>query len=307
MRRRDDSFLPPDRLRAVKKEATRILKEADALGTFPTPIEQLLQSSKVILADEDAFHESLVRRFRRRFGNRLKRALSKVRGILDATARIVYIDYSLPTIKQAFLKLHEMAHSFLPWQRPLYGAFEDCDKTIEPAQADAFEREANVFASEVLFQCETFSAEAADHEFGILTPVRLSKKYGASIYSAVRRYVRTNNRACAVLVLNMPELAERDGFVATLRRVEISLPFSAQFGDISWPDCFTPDDQIGAMVPTGRRRMSRPRLILLNDVNGDTHECVAEAFTQTYQVFVLIHPSDHLVCSSIIVPASSIA
>jgi Zn-dependent peptidase ImmA (M78 family) len=283
----------------------RVLKASDAFGTFPTPIDQLLQKSKITLAEEDAFHEGLIRKFRRKFGDQLKRALSKVRGILDATARIVYIDYSLPLIKQAFLKLHEIAHSFLPWQRKLYAAVEDCDKTIAPEQADAFDREANVFASEVLFQCETFSNEAADHKFEILTPVKLSKKYGASIYSAIRRYVRTNDRACAVLVINMPELAAGNGFIASLRRIELSESFAVQFGQIRWPELFTPDDQIGAMIPMGKQRMSGRRSIFLVDVNGDTHQCVAEAFTQTYQVFVLICPSSKLNRSSIVVPAFS--
>ncbi len=302
MIKRDDSYLPPDRLTAVKKEANRALRNADAYGVFPTPIEQIFEMAKVDLAPEDAFHTGLVRRFRNKFGDTLRRALSKVSGIFDVAGRIIYVDQTLHAVKQTFLKLHEIAHSFMPWQRNLYSAIEDCKKTIESEQADAFDREANVFASEVLFQGNHFMEEAADCTFGILTPVNLSKKYGASIYAAVRRYVRTNPRACAVLVINSPILAEVDGFIATLRRVEMSETFLLQFGNIAFAEQFTPDDQIGAMIPIEKRRMTRPRIILLEDINGATHECVAEAFTQTYQIFILICPKLSLTRKSIVVP-----
>ncbi len=303
MIKRDDSYLPPERLNAVKKEAHRALQKADAYGVFPTPVSQIIEMAKVELAPEDAFHIGLVRKFRKKFGDTLRRALSKVSGIFDVADRVIYIDQSLHAVKQTFLKLHEIAHSFMPWQRNLYSAIEDCKKTIESEQADAFDREANVFASEVLFQCNRFTEEAADCDFGILTPVKLSKKYGSSIYAAVRRYVRLNPKACAVLVINGPVLAEGDGFIATLRRVEMSESFLEQFGNIAFAEQFTPDDQIGAMIPVQKRKMTRPRIILLKDVNGVTHECVAEAFTQTYQVFILICPTLNLSSKSIVVPA----
>ena len=61
------------------------------------------------------------------------------------------------------------------------------------------------------------------------------------------------------------------------------------FGEPRWPEFFTPDDRVGAMVPIGGRRMSSPRSFALEDRNGVSRECAAEAFTQKYQVFVLIH------------------
>jgi hypothetical protein len=93
-----------------------------------------------------------------------------------------------------------------------------------------------------------------------------------------------------------------DGFVATLRRVEASESFLAHFGSMPWLERFTPDDQIGALVPLGARRMSGLHEITLTDANGIERECLAEAFTQTYQVFVLIHPIHALTRSSIVAP-----
>jgi hypothetical protein len=69
----------------------------------------------------------------------------------------------------------------------------------------------------------------------------------------------------------------------------ISSPaFDREFGQRRWPDTFTPDDEIGMMIPAVGRKMSRPRTRAILDANGNGHECIVEAFTQTHQVFVLI-------------------
>lgn len=120
--------------------------------------------------------------------------------------------------------------------------------------------------------------------------MKLSSKYGASIYSAIRRYVARNQGACAVLFINPPEYQDGKGFVAELRRVETSPSFQAVFGNVAWPEQYTPSDPVGKLIPLGGRRMSSPSTLTLEDRNGVRHECIAEGFTQTYQVFVLICP-----------------
>jgi hypothetical protein len=55
------------------------------------------------------------------------------------------------------------------------------------------------------------------------------------------------------------------------------------------------------MVPLGKRRASGKHALELADNNGDLHECVAEAFTQKHQVFVLIHVVRALTRTSIVV------
>lgn len=158
-----------------------------------------------------------------------------------------------------------------------------------------------LFAAEVLFQLDTFAQEAEQKEFSILTPVGMSKKYGASVYASIRQYVSKNLRACTVLVLNPPELVEGDGFRATYRRSVPSPSFLELFGVIEWKDYYTPDDEIGAIIPVSKR-MSGQHLIALHDRNGDRHECIAEAFTQGHQVFILIHAVRTLTAFSIIFP-----
>ena len=305
MKKPDDSTLSQQQYDRVRQEAARLLHKADAFGVFPTPVPAIMEAGRIAVADEDVLDEGFLRGIRKKAGRALKSALSKVLGLIDVRDRLVFIDHTVHAVRQTFLKLHETGHFVLPWQRRLYAVVEDSKRELEPEIADLFEREANIFATEVLFQLDSFIEEAADHDFSIRTPLDLSKKYGASVYAAVRHYVSKNHRACVVLVLEPPELTEGDGFRAALRRPVPSPSFEATYGALDWPNYFTPDDEIGAMVPMHGRRMSRPREIRLVDRNGDHHECIAESFKTPYQVFVLIHAVRTLTKTAFIMPASA--
>jgi len=304
MRRPDDSTLTPVQLAKVRNEAERALREAGALGVLPTPIDDILAVAKVEEVKEDVLNEGFVTKMRAKAGDAIKRALSKVMGLFDAAAGLIFLDQLLMPVKKRFVTLHEAGHGFLPWQRAMYKLVEDCDKALDPEAADLFDREANVFASEVLFQNDTFHHMAADHKFEIWTPIRLTKKFDASLYSSIRQYVAKNERCCVVLVLNPPELVEGDGFRATLRRVIASGTFAAAFGDHAWAAVYTPDDQLGRLVPLEGRKSSGKREVVLTDRNGDRHACIAEAFTQTHQVFILIHSTKTLGPPAILLSAA---
>ncbi|MBN8807017.1 MAG: ImmA/IrrE family metallo-endopeptidase [Sphingomonas sp.] len=288
-RRPDDCSLTPGQLAKVRTEAERALREAGALGVLPTPIKDILAVAKVEEVKEDVLNEGFLTKMRMKAGDALKRALSKVIGLFDAAAGLIFLDQLLMPVKKRFVTLHEAGHGFLPWQRVMYKLVEDCDKALDPEAAELFDREANVFASEVLFQNDTFHHMAADLKFEIWTPIRLAKQFDASLYSCIRQYVSKNERCCVVLVLNPPELIEGDGFRATLRRVIASSSFLSTFGECAWASIYTPDDQFGRLIPLAGRKSSGKREVVLIDRNGDRHECIAESFTQTHQVFILVH------------------
>ena len=277
------------------------MKSADALGVFPTPVDEILEAAKVFVAEEDLSDQGFFKRMKKAAGGALKRALEKVLGVMHVAARLVYLDKAVHVAKLPFLKLHETAHAVLPWQNDIYAVTEDCKMTLAPEIADDFEKEANVFATEVVFQLDAFTEEAADHDFGILVPVKLNKRFGSSIYSAVRRYVSTHHKACLVLVLEPPQVHEDLGFTCDLRRVVASQSFQEQFGELNWPEYFSPSDEVGAAVPVGGKKMSMYRRVTLVDRNGNRNQCIAEAFTQTHQVFVLIHSIKTLTTKQVLV------
>ena len=288
MAKADDSSLTKQQYERVRREAARLLKQTDAIGVFPTPVSDIMAAGRIKLAPENVLDERFLRLMRYKAGPALRRAIAKVVGILDLRDRLVYIDRSLLVVKQTFVKLHETGHAVLPWQRELYTIIEDSKHELSPDTAELFDREANVFATEMLFQLDGFVLEASDYPFGIKTPISLSRKYGASVYASVRQYVAKNLRDCIVLILNQPEPAGELGYRVSIRRSIASPSFQEKFGCLDWPEYFTPEDEVGTVVPVDGRRMSRQREITLIDRNGDRHECLAEAFTSTYQVFVLI-------------------
>jgi hypothetical protein len=307
MRRPDDSSLTPGQSARVRKEAERALREAGALGLFPTPLDQIMTVARIEEVKEDVLNPGFIAKLRAKAGlagQAVKHALSKVLGLFHASEGLVFLSQSLMAVKKRFVGFHEAGHGFLPWQRPMYAVVEDCEKALDGATAELFDREANVFASEVLFQLDTFHDMAEGEAFEIWTPVNLAKRFNASNYAAIRQYVSKSRRACAVVVLNMPELIEGDGFRATLRRPIQSKRFNELFGQYGWKDVYTPDDDLGAFIPLGRRRSSGKRSIALTDRNGDRHECVAESFSTGHQVFILIHAVKTLTATRIILPAA---
>lgn len=300
MRKPDDCTLTSEQYSQVKNEALRALAEADAFGVFPTPIEDIMAAANIEEVKEDVLNESFITKIRKEVGSALRRAIKKVVGLFDARSGLVFIDQTLMAVKKTYVRLHETGHAFMAWQRKMYAVVEDCENTLSPDVAELFDKEANVFASEVLFQGDAFINESFDDEFNIRVPMKLSKKYGASIYASIRQYVSKNHRACTVVVLDPPELIPGDGFRSNTRRVVSSASFEEQFGNLNWPEFFTPDDEIGAMVPLHGRRMSGKRNLSLTDVDGNEFECVGEAFTNTYQVFILIVSSRALTSTTFI-------
>ncbi len=302
--KKDDFSLSPGELERVRVAARSALARANAFGRLPTPVADILSAAKFSVVDDEALDEGLLARFRRKATGALKTALSKVLGLFDAQGWLIHVDRGLMAVKQTFIKLHEAGHGLLMWQRKMYAVAEDCKLTLTDEVEDLFEREANNFATEVLFQLDAFTEQAADHAFGVNVPLKLGPKYGASAYSSIRRYVMKNESACVVLVLDPPVVTDTDrvGFQATLRRVVPSPAFVHMVGAPAWPAVFTPDDELGDMVPLGKRRMSRPRTISLTDRNGTNHECLAEAFATPYQVFILIHLRKALTKTTIILP-----
>ena len=167
MRRPDDSSLTPDQYSRVRREAERVLREAGAMGVFPTPVESVMTAAKVKEVPDEVLDEGFLRRMRAKAEGSLKRALSKVLGLFDARGGLVFIATGINAVRKTFIRLHETGHGFMAWQRKMYALVEDCEKSLSPEIADQFDREANVFASEVLYQLDTFSIEANDHEFNI--------------------------------------------------------------------------------------------------------------------------------------------
>lgn len=302
MPKSDDSSLKPEELHAVEERARLLLDRADAWDRFPIPIDDLLGAAKVTVAPHSMFDPvqllSYLKGKAETAAHNIKAALSKIRGIYDASDSLIHIDDTVVQSKQTFLMLHETGHHDLPWHKKMFRIFQDCEQTLAPDIADQFEREANNFARFALFKGDRYQQMAADLDFELKTPMKLAKTFGASLYASVREFARTSARACVVYVLEQPEFVPGDGFRAEVRRIEPSPRFQAEFGkprDVA----ITPTHSIGKLVPIGRK-MTRPTTLMLTDLNGNQHECVGEAFDTTYNILVLVYPVKSLSATTII-------
>lgn len=305
MTRPDDSFMEQHQLENVRRHADKLLREASAIGRFPTPISDLMAAAKLTVVDDEVLNEGLLRQFLKKTQAgfaAIKSALGKVLGLFEANDRLVVIDRDAPKPRIPFIKLHEAGHAMMPHQTKLYRLMHDCEKTLEPEIADLFEREANVFASEVLFQGEFFAEEAHGQSFGIKVPMRLAKKYGGSQYATFRRYVATNPRACCVVVLEQPAYMLDGDFIAEVRRVVMSKSFEKIYDGKALCLPVTAAHRLGSAVPLQGKRMRAEREIVLIDRNKDERICLAEAFNNMHQILILIR--DVGLRPGIVVPAA---
>lgn len=308
MNRPDDSFLSADQLANVRHQADRLLRDAGAVGRFPTPIDDLMAAAKVAVVDDEVLNEGFLRRFMAKAAAgvaTIKSALSKVLGLFEANDRLVVLDKNIPAPRVPFVKLHEAGHG-MPHQSKMYALMQDCEKTLDPEITDLFEREANVFASEALFQGETFAKHAHDREFGIKTAMALAKQFGGSNYATFRRYVTTNPRACCLVVLEPLIGARGKDFKAEVRRVIASASFARMYDAAKLARPVMSGHPLLAIVPRGaKQRMVYPRGIALVDRNGDSHECIGEAFNTKHQVLILLREGRRLGVTKIVVPGSA--
>ena len=308
MSRPDDSFLTPEQLANVRRHADRLLRDAGALERFPTPIDDIMAAAKVTVVDDEVLDETFLRRFiaKAQIGlATIKSALSKVLGLIEVHDRLVVIDKNVPGPRKPFVKLHEAGHGTMPHQTRAYAQLYDCEKTLDPDVTDLFEREANVFASEAMFQGEVFAEQAHDRPFGVATAIALAKQFGGSNYATFRRYVTTNPRACCLVVLEPVATDGEGGFKADVRRVVACESFAKLYDVAKLAHAVTSDHPLAALVPRAKRqRMVYPREIMLVDRNGDRRECVGEAFNTTHQILVLVLDKRPLNTTTIIVPGS---
>jgi hypothetical protein len=86
------------------------------------------------------------------------------------------------------------------------------------------------FARFALFQGDTYAQCAADCAFEIKTPIKLARKFGASVYASAREFARTHHRACVVYVLEPIKYVQGNGAQAVVRRIEPSPSYLRRFG-----------------------------------------------------------------------------
>ena len=116
------------------------------------------------------------------------------------------------------------------------------------------------------FRAMAMRSLAADCTFEIRTPIKLAKKFGASVYASSHGNSRAPIRsACLVYILEPIEYVDGDGARALVRRIEPSPAFiSNSVARLKRP---SPRPRLGPVLPIGRK-MTSPRAISITDLDG---------------------------------------
>lgn len=282
----------------VTRQARLLLRDAEVGERLPTPVGDLVECAGLVVSAEAALDEDYAdyfgvrEEYQKALGASsyaaLKSALRKTWGLIDLIDNIIYLDRAVSSQKQDFLKLHEVGHKMLPWQRATY-MFPDHKATLAPDIKALFEREANRFAAEALFQGDRFTRQSRDLPLELETPLWLSRCYGSSAHAAIRRFVEVSHRCCAVLIMRPPKSGTNGDSMYSVAYEVRSSAFATQFEGARFPRCLGPESVLGATLLTGRRYAKGDGL-LLSDRDGRKTECGFQTFQNSRSAFALVFP-----------------
>lgn len=267
----------------IDKVVFDVLKNSGVLGEFPTPVDKILNYSELVVNDNRDITE-IPKHYRTRSVELLKKALRKLNGILDRQEKTIYIDPNQLPSRKKFVKLHEVGHHVLPWQRKFYEIIEDDETTVSSDVTDDFEIEANLFASGALFQLDRFEEEMRKLPLEIGSPMALAKTFGASNHATLRRYVEYSPKRCALLVLK-----DKKELQCSVRNYFQSPSFTAEFGTIKWDETLGIEWSFVEDYILNRRFHMDGELDLVTG-DGEMLSFDYHYFNNTWNAFILIKP-----------------
>lgn len=263
-----------------------ILKQSNSLGVFPTPINKIIDHVELRL-DEKTDLKKIPKNYLSKGGEKLKSVVRKLRGVLDRKEKIIYVDPNQHVSRKRFVKLHEVGHEVIPWQRKLYEMYEEDELTISFNNNEEFEVEANYFASGTLFQLNRFEEKSLELPLEIGSPMHLAKVFGGSIHASLRRYVTRSKKRCALLVLENPSA---DNMSCSIRDFFCSSPFRKEFGEIQWPDKVGFEYDFVQDYVIRNRRFHKDGIFSLNQKKLLNTILSYHYFYNSYNAFVLFFP-----------------
>lgn len=194
-----DGFLPDDHIATIRGHAVALLRKADALGVVPTPLPQVMDVAKLVLAGEIELEPEMKRKLRDRFGDLVDKALGIILGSIRFDTRGVYLKPDMYWLKKRFVQAHEIGHEMLPWHRELY-AFLDDKTRLSDRINDIYERQANQAAIEILAQGDGLRREADDSTITFGLVESLGDRFQISMQAAARRIVEESKHDIALAI-----------------------------------------------------------------------------------------------------------
>lgn len=280
--------MPAPDEREIGKVTRALLRRADVQGAFPTPVDHIVATAGLELPPESLLSRSVLDEAPAHIRRAISRLSGRVRAILDRKTREVHVDPSVQNEgRVAFLKLHEVGHDILPWQREL--GYADDDATLAPTVRRLFELEASVSASNLLFQHEYFQDLARQYRIGMAAVLDVARVVGASGHATFRRYVCVHDGVVAGVVMDLSPCSSEP---LAYRRHEMvtSEAWKRTFGGRYWPPVLrTPPFTFVARAERARTSSGVVRTdLLLPNLRNEPVRLEAEIYSNQHNLFVLI-------------------
>jgi Zn-dependent peptidase ImmA (M78 family) len=274
----------PASQREIHEIAQRLLRRTDSIGVLPTPVDRLIALERITdLSEDENFVFNLMRVTKEQGIFAVRSLFQKIQGVADRRRNVIYVDPSQSTCRQLFTRAHELGHLSLEWQRlPMH---VDNQATLSPHVKAIFEREANYFASEVIFQGKNFLLRARDVKPSFDAVFQLADDHGASRHATAHQFIEAQDEAVALVTYWPTKQIDENGYVVLARpQIVGSSNFAAKYSAIVIPS------QLGALHPwTAARQLGQvvsDQMTIPVDGNATSFEW--HSWWNTYSLFVLI-------------------
>lgn len=188
----------------IRRHALALLREADALGKRPTPLEDILLAAKLVESGELTLDLRDKAKLTERFGHWVDVAWKRLQGTFDFRSDAIWVKPDLHPMKQRFVLSHEIGHAILPAHKETF-AYVDDYSTLPPFARELYEREANHAAVEILFQAGQLTEELDASPITLQRICDQSVSFGGSIVASARYVAETSRRNFAVAIAHYNE------------------------------------------------------------------------------------------------------
>ncbi len=281
-----------DSAQEIDRHVDALLREADAHGRFPTPVEDLLEAQRLSMPGtiESAFDPAVLATAPPSIRLKMMAVLPKVEAALDRPARQVHVVSSHIEGRRRLSICHEIGHDILPWHEELY--YMDCAEHLEPGVQIMLEQEANYAAIQLLLQQDIFVNVARDLRQDTASIKDLAARFACSIHATFWHFVETQTTAVAGLVLERSPRGQPDNYHFIVRKAVGSPSFCRQFGLVEVPPAFLSTQKCPHLLTAWRSvaRFNRQgeATIRLTARDGSTSWFHCELFSNSYNLFLLM-------------------
>lgn len=191
----------PTSEREISELAMGVLRIAGAMERLPTPIEDLIACAGIQdITDTDEMKDRYIFSLPQRARGVFQSAWQKIRGIADLRERTMYVPKteSESRSRRFFARAHEFGHHVIPWHK-VNNRYVDNNHSLTDNVIDIFDREANLFGAEIIFQGSLFTKRVRDYAPSFNAAFRLSDEHGASKHATLRRYVEDHDETIALI------------------------------------------------------------------------------------------------------------